>query len=106
MLQSIDGPGTAYFELESPVRIRLDRNSLPHLVADVDRLYDVVMLVDLERWVEMHLTSWSATTTTDHDYTALASLVKIYMKFVEYVYQNSTHEFRYRQHRYRKRNRR
>jgi hypothetical protein len=49
MLQSIDGSGTAYFELESPARICHDRNSLPHLAADGDRLYDIVMLVDLER---------------------------------------------------------
>jgi hypothetical protein len=49
MLQSFDGSGTAYFELESPAWIRYDRNSLPHLAVDGDRLYDVVMLVDLER---------------------------------------------------------
>ena len=93
MLRSIECPETESFKLQSPARMRLDRNNLPHLVADGSRLDQVLMLADLERWVEKHLTSWSETAKTDHDCTALASLIKAYMKLVTDVYHNLSHEF-------------
>lgn len=63
--------------------MRLDKNKLPHLVVVGDVLDRVIMLADVEHWIETHLSSWLEGLKLDHDCTALATLMKAYSKMAQ-----------------------
>jgi hypothetical protein len=79
----------APFRPESIVRMHLDKNKLPHLIIAGDFLDHVIMLADIERWVEEHLSSWSEGPKSGHDCTTLVTLMKAYMKVAQDEYRVS-----------------
>lgn len=84
--RSIERPDVAAFQPESPARMRLDKNKLPHLVIAGDALDRAIMLTDVEYWIKNHLSAWSENHRSAHDCTALATLMKAYIGVAQDVY--------------------